>query len=420
MTLWSPNINIFRDPRWGRGQETYGEDPCLTAKTGVAFIKGIQGEGKYRKTDATIKHFAVHNGPENQRHSFNAFVSEKDLRETYLYAFKYCIDNTHPSAVMGAYNRVNGEPCCGSKTLLKKILFDEWKFDGYVVSDCGAINDFHSAHYVTDAPQESCALAVNSGCYLNCGSAFSYLRQAVDEGLISEATITQAVTKLFETRFRLGEFADDCEYDDIPYDIIECEAHRALNRKAAQKSIVLLKNDGILPLSPDKTVAVIGPNADSVDVLLGNYNGTIGSDKPNLELPAVQRELIRKIAKLDKPVIFVNVSGSCINLEFENAHFSAVLQCFYPGAEGGNALADIIYGKVSPSARLPISLYRSADELPPFDDYSMEIAPINFSRANAFTTSVTVSATQGSPKIALTTIRLSSQTTVPTTSITPC
>ena len=447
LTFWSPNINIFRDPRWGRGHETYGEDPYLTGEMGVAFIKGLQGEGKYRKVDATIKHYAVHSGPEELRHSFDARVSEQDLRKTYLWAFKYCIDHAHPSAVMGAYNRTNGEPCCGSKTLLGDILYGEWGFDGYVVSDCGAICDMHRAHKVTANDVESAALAVNNGCQMNCGKAYEWLKDAYDQGLVSEETITAAVERLFEARYRLGMFDDDCEYDAIPYEVVDCEQHRALNRKMAQKCMVLLKNDGILPLGKDvRTVAVIGPNADEQSVLLGNYNGTParyatllrgiqdgfdgrviyargchvtkpvtdkdgehprneaiiaaqkadvvimvmginptiegeegdaynaakGGDRTDLELPAVQRELVDAIMALGKPTVFVNVSGSCINLEREDKTCNAVLQCFYPGAEGGNALADILFGKVSPGARLPVSFYRSVDDLPAFEDYSMQ------------------------------------------------
>ncbi|MBQ9116724.1 MAG: glycoside hydrolase family 3 C-terminal domain-containing protein, partial [Clostridia bacterium] len=446
LTFWSPNINIFRDPRWGRGHETYGEDPYLTGRMGTAFIKGLQGDGKYRKLDATIKHYAVHSGPEGLRHGFDAVVSDKDLYETYLWAFKYCIDNADPSAVMGAYNRVGGEPCCGSKRLLTDILYGEFGFNGYVVSDCGAINDIHVNHKYTKDAAESAALAVNSGCQLNCGNAFLALQVAFNRGLISEETITAAVEKLFEARFRLGMFDDDCEYDNISVDIVECEAHTALNREMARKSTVLLKNDGILPLKPDATVAVIGPNADSKTVLLGNYNGTpsryttllrgiqdasegkviyargchmykdtLGhweeqptneallaamradvavlcmgldpsmegeegdayngansGDKKDIALPAVQLELIEKIVGLGKPTVFVNVSGSCVDLSYADGNCNAVLQCFYPGAEGGNALADILYGKCSPSGRLPVSFYRSVDDLPQFEDYSME------------------------------------------------
>ena len=274
LTCWAPNINIFRDPRWGRGHETYGEDPYLAGVLGTAFVKGMQGDGKYRKTDATLKHFAVHSGPEGIRHSFNSVVSEKDLRETYLWAFKYCIDNAEPAAVMGAYNRLNGEPCCGSKTLLQDILCDEWGFDGYIVSDCGAVCDFHTHHRVTEDAAESAALAVNNGCIMNCGAEYAYLIAAIARGLVSEETITKAVEKLFEARYRLGMFDDDCEYNDIPLDVIECKEHMETNLKMAQESVVLLKNDGILPLKGTEHIAVIGPNADDVSVLLGNYNGT--------------------------------------------------------------------------------------------------------------------------------------------------
>ena len=447
LTYWSPNINIFRDPRWGRGHETYGEDPLLTGKMGTAFIKGLQGNGKYRKLDATIKHYAVHSGPEYERHGFDAVVSEKDLYETYLSAFKYCIDNADPSAVMGAYNRVNGEPCCGSKTLLKDILYGEFGFKGYVVSDCGAVRDFHTGHKVTETEAESVALAVNNGCQLNCGDAYLSLYEAYEQDLITEETITEAVTKLFEARFRLGMFDDDCEYNEIPYDVVECKKHTDINRKMAQESIVLLKNNGILPLSKDvKTIAVIGPNADDTRILTGNYNGTpsvyytplrglqeafdgrvlyakgchptdpnagnwsgspvreavfladkadmvimmmglnpsiegeegdsfngdVAGDKKDLLLPEPQRKLFDEVMKLGKPTVFVNISGSCVALCDQDEKCDAVIQCFYPGAQGGNALADVILGKISPSGRLPVTFYRSTEDLPPFRDYSME------------------------------------------------
>ena len=448
LTYWSPNINIFRDPRWGRGHETYGEDPTLTGMMGVEFIKGLQGEGKYRKLDATIKHFAVHSGPEYERHGFNAVVSEKDLRETYLSAFKYCIDNASPSAVMGAYNRVNGEACCASKTLLGDILYGEWGFDGYVVSDCGAIRDITTGHHITSTDAEGAALAVNNGCQLNCGDAYFSLYEAWEQDLITEETIDKAVTKLFEARFRLGMFDDDCEYDKIPYDVVECEKHQAINLKMTEESIVLLKNNGILPLdrSKYKTIAVIGPNSDRFSTLIGNYNGNpsryttplrgiqdefdgkvlfaagchptdIGSsmwggfpfreaiicaekadlvimcmglnpgiegeegdayngdvagDKKDIELPESQRKLFDEIIKLGKPTVFVNISGSCVALCEQDKKCDAVLQCFYPGAMGGVALANILFGKASPSGRLPVTFYRSTEDLPPFRDYSME------------------------------------------------
>ena len=449
LTFWSPNINIFRDPRWGRGHETYGEDPYLTGRMGTAFVKGLQGEGKYRKVDATLKHYAVHSGPESKRHYFDAIVNEKDLRETYLWAFKYCIDHADPSAVMGAYNRVNGEPSCASQRLLQDILYGEWGYQGYVVSDCGAIRDIHEYHKITGDAAESAAWAVNMGCQMNCGRAYEWLRTAYERGLVEEETITAAVEKLFEARFRLGMFDDDCEYDKIPYSVVECDDHTALNRKMAQSSMVLLKNDGILPLKGNEKIAVIGPNADDKSVLLANYcgtpsryttllagiqsavsslggsvryakgchhykvcrgggdertineallaakasdvvilcmglcpvmegeecdtyNGYSGGDKGDLAFPAPQRELIDAVIALGKPTVFVNVSGSCLGLEAEDKGCNAVLQCFYPGAEGGNALADILFGKVSPSGKLPVSFYRSVSDLPDFDDYSME------------------------------------------------
>ena len=447
LTFWSPNINIFRDPRWGRGHETYGEDPYLTGRMGVAFIKGLQGEGKYRKLDATIKHYAVHSGPEYERHGFDAVVSKKDLYETYLSAFKYCIDNADPSAVMGAYNRVNGEACCASKTLLKDILFGEFGFKGYVVSDCGAIRDIHAGHNITVIEAESVALALNNGCHLNCGDAYLSLYDAYEQDLISEETITEAVEKLFEARFRLGMFDDDCEYDKIPYEVVECDEHTEINREMARQSLVLLKNNGILPLSSEvKTIAVIGPNADDIGVLKGNYNGTFSrhytalrgiqdafdgkvlfavgchphdpnsgnwcgnpvreaviaaqkadvvimclglnpsmegeegdtfngdaaGDKKDIELPLSQKRLFDAVMAVGKPTVFVNISGSCVSLCEQDEKCDAVIQCFYPGAQGGNALADIIFGKVSPSGRLPVTFYRSSEDLPPFRDYSME------------------------------------------------
>ncbi len=446
LTCWSPNINIFRDPRWGRGHETYGEDPYLTGRMGVAFVKGLQGDDPtWRKTDATLKHYAVHSGPEGLRHDFNVEIGDEDLYGTYLAAFKYCIEKAKPAAVMGAYNRVNGEPCCGSPTLLNKILRGEFGFDGYVVSDCGAINDINAHHHVTSSPDESAALALKSGCDLNCGSAYTYLMIAYEKGLISEEDITASCERLIEARLRLGMF-DECPYDSITMDVVDSPEHQRLNREMARQSIVLLKNDGILPLRGDERIAVIGPNADSKTILLGNYNGTpsryttllrgiqdaatgrvtyargchlfrdklggweehplreaiiaaknsdvvvmcmgldptlegeegdayngfSSGDKIDLELPAIQKQLYHEIVKLGKPIVFVNVSGSCVSLVEQDRDCGAVIQCFYPGAEGGGALADILFGKVSPSGRLPVTFYKSIDDLPPFEDYSMQ------------------------------------------------
>ncbi len=448
LTCWSPNINIFRDPRWGRGHETYGEDPYLTGRMGAAFVKGMQGDDPvYRKTDATLKHYAVHSGPEGLRHSFDAEVNREDLYGTYLAAFRYCIEKAHPAAVMGAYNRVNGEPCCASRTLLQDILRGEFGFDGYVVSDCGAIRDIDLHHKVTGGPDESAALAVKNGCDLNCGAAYTYLQAAWEKGLIGEEEITAAVERLMEARLRLGMFDESCPYDSISMDVVESPAHTALNREMARQSMVLLKNNGILPLKGTETIAVIGPNADSKTVLLGNYNGTpsryttllrgiqeaasgkvhyalgchlyreenpddcqehplreailaakrsdavvlclgldpamegeegdayngtASGDKLDLELPASQKILYHEIVKTGKPVIFVNVSGSCVNLCDQDRECAAVIQCFYPGAEGGHAFADLLFGKASPSGRLPVTFYKSADDLPDFTDYSMK------------------------------------------------
>ena len=279
LTHWSPNVNIFRDPRWGRGQETYGEDPYLTASMGVAFVRGLQGDHpEYLKLVATPKHFAVHSGPESGRHHFDARVGERDLRETYLPAFEACVREGKAASVMGAYNRLNGEPCCASPTLLEKILRREWGFDGYVVSDCEAIRDFYEHHKVVDTPAEAAALAVGHGCELNCGSVYPALLEAVGEGLIAEEAIDRAVEKLFAARFRLGMFdpPEAVPYAAIPYEIIHSAEHEALALEAARESIVLLQNEGgLLPLAKDlEAIAVIGPNADDVMALLGNYNGT--------------------------------------------------------------------------------------------------------------------------------------------------
>ena len=276
LTVWSPNINIFRDPRWGRGHETYGEDPYLTSRLGIRFIKGLQGNGKYLKTAACSKHFAVHSGPEAVRHQFDAKATPKDMTETYLSAFEATVKEAEVESVMGAYNRVNGEPACGSETLLKKTLREKWGFSGHVVSDCWAIHDFHANHKVTATAPESAALAIRNGCDLNCGNTYLHLMQAVQEGLVTEEQITTACERLFTTRFLLGLFDDQCEYNRIPVTAVDTDEHNGLALKAAENSMVLLENDGTLPLNPEKirTVAVIGPNADSIPALEGNYNGT--------------------------------------------------------------------------------------------------------------------------------------------------
>ena len=276
LTMWTPNVNIFRDPRWGRGQETYGEDPYLTARLGVAFVKGLQGKGKTLKTAACAKHFAVHSGPEAVRHSFDAVVNPKDLWETYLPAFEALVQEADVESVMGAYNRVNGEPACGSKTLLVDILRGTWGFEGHVVSDCWAIKDFHEHHHVTDTAPESAALALENGCDLNCGDVYLQLLAAYQEGRVTEAQITTACERLMTTRFLLGLLGEGSEYDTIAYDANDTDAHDAFAQSVAEKSMVLLKNDGVLPLALGelKNVGVIGPNSDSIAALEGNYNGT--------------------------------------------------------------------------------------------------------------------------------------------------
>jgi len=278
LTFWSPNINIFRDPRWGRGQETYGECPYLTARMGVAFVRGLQGDDPtYLKTVATPKHFAAHSGPEMDRHRFNAVVSAKDLRETYLPAFRACVIEGGAFSVMGAYNRLNGEACCASPLLLEQILRREWGFRGYVVSDCGAIADIHQHHKITKTPAESAALAVRHGCDLCCGDTYPALLEALTLGLITEEEIDRSVERLFETRFRLGMFDPPgrVRWAGIPARVARAPEHRALARSMAQASITLLKNENnLLPLPEDvRSIAVIGPLADALRPLLGNYHG---------------------------------------------------------------------------------------------------------------------------------------------------
>lgn len=456
LTMWSPNINIFRDPRWGRGHETYGEDPYLTSILGVAYIKGLQGnDEKYLKTAACAKHFAVHSGPEELRHSFNAIVSKKDLWETYLPAFEVAVKDADVESVMGAYNRTNGEPCCGSKMLLVDILREKWQFKGHVVSDCMAIKDFHENHHVTSTAPESVALAVKNGCDLNCGNMYVNLLIAHQEGLVTEEDIDRCVTRLMVTRMKLGLFDNNAQvpYANIKYEVNDCKEHHDLAMDVAKRSLILLKNkNNILPLDKNKlnSIAVIGPNADSRIALLGNYFGTpskhitilegirdkanndtrvyyaegchlhkdrmsrlsdakdgfaeaisaaehsdvvimcmgldsliegeegdatnefTGGDKINLNLPGVQQDLLEEIHKTGKPVILVLISGSAINVSWADENIPAIIQAFYPGAEGGAAIASMIFGEYSPSARLPVTFYRTTEELPDFQDYSME------------------------------------------------
>ncbi|MGN0607478.1 MAG: glycoside hydrolase family 3 C-terminal domain-containing protein [Oscillospiraceae bacterium] len=467
LTLWSPNINIFRDARWGRGQETYGECPYLTGVMGKAFVEGIQGDDDgYIKAAACVKHFAAHSGPEGERHGFNAEVSMKDLHETYLPAFRKIICETDVAGVMGAYNSINGEACCASE-YLNNLLRNEWNFNGYFVSDCGAVDDIHTSHHITENSVESAALAINNGCNVNCGVTYLYAYQAYKDGLISEEKIDDAVRNILLTRLSLDTLGEKYKnpngenpYNSIPYDIVDSREHNELSRKIAEKSMVMLKNNGILPIDKSRIsrIAVIGPQADSRMVLKGNYYGTpsktvtflegirnefenygrvfysegchmlkdrvesialpddrIGEaltiaelsdvsiicvgydstvegedgdtenalasgDKLDIRLPEPQRKLIKAIEKLNKPFIIVLSSGSAVNVESEKA--SAIIQTWYPGAWGGIALADILFGRISPSGKLPVTFYEKTELLPDFRDYSMKNRTYRYAENN--------------------------------------
>jgi beta-glucosidase len=587
LTFWSPNINIFRDPRWGRGQETYGEDPYLTARVGVEFVKGLQGnDPKYLKVVSTPKHYAVHSGPEPERHRFDAAAAERELRETYLPAFRATITEAHAASIMCAYNRTNGEPCCANKHLLEDFLRGEWGFSGYVVSDCGAIDDIYLRHHFVKTAEEASALAVKRGTDLECGDSYKALVNAVKQGLISEAEIDRALKRLFEARFRLGMFdpPENVPYAQIPFSANDSVEHRQISLEAARESIVLLKNaNNTLPLRKDlKSIAVIGPNADNVQVLLGNYNGqpsrattplagiksrvssqtkvlydegttltevsavpvpasalrdvnveffanmnlegppvlkrsesdvnfdwgmnnpapgvpadqfsarwtgklvptvsgkyrfgaiaddgariyldgkliaedwtdhapaTItgevtleagksydfkmdyyenkigavaklvwqppvvktetpytdavkiakqadavvlvlgissqlegeemnvqepgfkGGDRTDINLPQRQQGLLEAVAATGKPMVVVLLSGSAIAVNWANEHANAIIQAWYPGEEGGAAIADVLFGDYNPAGRLPVTFYKSVDQLPPFENYSMD------------------------------------------------
>jgi beta-glucosidase len=328
LTFFCPNVNIFRDPRWGRGQETYGEDPYLTSRLAVNFIQGLQGEDPhYLKAVATPKHYAVHSGPEKKRHYFNAVVSQRDLRMTYLPAFEACIMEGKAGSIMGAYNRVNGEACCASPTLLQKILREEWQFDGYVVSDCGAVDDIYSNHMLVKSPEAAAALAVKNGCDLECGCTYNIacdygeLKKAVDQGLLTEADLDRAVKRLFMARFRLGMFdpVDRVAYAQIPYSVVDSPEHRELALEVARQSLVLLKNeDNLLPLDKNslRSIAVIGPNANETLVLTGNYMGT----------PASPVSVLAGIRALVSPGTEVNYASGCEIVGFSKDGFEAAVQ----------------------------------------------------------------------------------------------
>jgi beta-glucosidase len=446
LTFWTPNINIFRDPRWGRGQETYGEDPYLTGQIGAAFVRGLQGDDpKFLKAAACAKHFAVHSGPEADRHAFDAVVSRRDLYETYLPAFRALV-GAGVEAVMCAYNRVNGEPACGSEFLLRDLLRRDWGFQGHVVSDCGAVYDMDTGHKVTANRTESSIKAIRAGTNLSCGSEYKALVEAVRRGLIAEKEIDEALATLMRTRFRLGLFEPETArpFAGIPFDVVGSAPHRQLAREAAARSIVLLKNrDAALPLSRQaRKIYVTGPLATDLAVLLANYHGlsatlttvlegitaavspattieyrpgtlldrpsenrsdlhvskardveatiavlgispflegeegdsiasTAKGDRVDIGLPQNQRDYLKALRAASEKLVVVLCGGSPLAVPEVQELADAVLFVWYPGQEGGHAVADVLFGDVSPSGRLPVTFPSSVGQLPPFDDYRM-------------------------------------------------
>ncbi|MDY6874118.1 MAG: glycoside hydrolase family 3 C-terminal domain-containing protein [Chloroflexota bacterium] len=452
LTFWSPNINIFRDPRWGRGQETYGEDPYLTSRIGVQFVRGLQGnDPHYLKTAACAKHYLAHSGPEARRHEFDAQVSVRDLAMTYLPAFEALVREADVAGVMGAYNRVNGEACCASPNLLQYMLRREMGFRGYIVSDCGAIKDIYAHHKLVETPAEASAEAVRAGCDLNCGCTYEYIFAALGNGLLRERDIDRALLNLYELRFRLGMFDPEerVPYAQIPIQANDSPANQALALEVARQSLVLLKNaDHFLPLSKNLgRIAVIGPNADDELVLRGNYSGTpssavsvlagirsllspaaevlaargcaiaapgqsgftaaveaaqdaevavvvlglsqelegeegqsegnpdgqhSGGDRVNLELPGEQGALLEAVSATGTPVVLVLLNGSALAVNWADEHVPAILEAWYPGQAGGRAVAEALFGDVNPGGKLPVTFYKSVDQLPPFEDYAMQ------------------------------------------------
>lgn len=446
LTFWSPNINLFRDPRWGRGQETYGEDPFLTATMGTAYVKGMQGnDPHYLKTAACAKHFAVHSGPEKGRHSFNAVVDEKDLRETYLYAFKKLV-GAGVESVMCAYNRINGAPCCTNDQLLHNILRNEWGFKGHVVTDCWALEDIWRQHKVMNNSIEVAAAALKAGVNLDCSNMLQDdLLKAYQQKLVTDEDINTALSGILRTQFRLG-FFDEAKanpYSHYGADSVHTKTQVSLARKAAQQSMVLLKNsNNLLPLARNKygSIMVLGPNAGSLDPLTGNYHGLSGNmvsfaegivqaagpatavqydqgsdytdtthfggiwaagesdlaiavigltpvlegeegdaflaksggDRTDLELPAAHIALLKELHKKGKPVVAVVTAGSAVNMAAIEPYADAIILAWYPGEQGGNALADVLFGNVSPSGRLPVTFYKSLSDLPPYESYAVK------------------------------------------------
>ncbi len=446
LTFWSPNVNIFRDPRWGRGQETWGEDPYLTGEMGAAFVRGLQGDDpKYMKAAACAKHYAVHSGPEKLRHVFNAIPSKRDLYSTYLPAFKKLVTEAKVEVVMGAYNAVFGVPANASEFLLEQTLREEWGFQGHVVSDCWALTNIHKDHHYTRDVVESAGVALKAGCDLSCMCTYDHLGEAVKRGLIAETDIDQALERTLGTRFKLGLFdpPGSVPYAATPMSVVGCEAHRQLAYEAALKSVVLLKNrKSVLPIDPQtRSITVVGPNAAAVNVLLGNYYGfngqmvtllegltdalpegmgmeyhpgvmlteqsnlanwsinmagqadlTIaamgisplmegeegeallvadGGDRVEIELPPVQAEYLKRLSIAGARLVLVLFGGSPVALGEVADMVEAVVQVWYPGEEGGHAVADVLFGKAVPSGKLPITFPKATSQLPPFEDYSM-------------------------------------------------
>lgn len=462
LTFWTPNINIFRDPRWGRGQETYGEDPYLTGQLGMAVVRGLQGpeDSQYDKVHACAKHYAVHSGPEWNRHSFNAEnIDPRDLWETYLPAFKDLVQKAGVKEVMCAYNRFEGSPCCNSDRLLMQILRDEWGYEGLVVSDCGAIYDFfeEGRHGTHKDKADASSAAVLSGTDLECGDAYKSLPDAVRQGKIKESDLDRSVSRLLKARFELGEMDETTPWDAIPDSVVNCHAHQVQALRMARESMTLLQNrNSLLPLKAGMTVALVGPNANDSVMQWGNYNGfpghTVtllealrerlpeeqliyvpgalyaegfvpehkkeeieqtkpldaasllkqvgradvvvfaggispmlegeqmsvnipgfkGGDRTDIELPAIQRQLLKALKAAGKKVVFVNFSGSAMGLEPETQTCDAILQAWYPGEAGGTAVADVLYGNYNPAGRLPVTFYKNVGQLPDFQDYSMK------------------------------------------------
>jgi beta-glucosidase len=469
LTFWSPNINIFRDPRWGRGHETYGEDPFLTGQMGMAFVNGIQGDHPdYLLASACAKHFAVHSGPEYLRHEFDALVSDYDLWNTYLPAFHDLIVKSKVTGVMCAYNRLNGEPCCGDPWLMQDLLRDKWGFEGYVTSDCGAINWMWKFHQSDSNAMGAAVRAINNGTDLECGQfwshtwEFNFLAEAVEKGVIDESVLDNALKNLFAIRFRLGMFDPPSvvPFSSIPYEILKSDKHHDLASQSARESMVLLKNNGILPLSKNiKSIAIVGPNADNQKVLLANYHGIppflisavdgikkklgtgvsvfsdatidyvtplsgkntdsivqraaqcdvivfVGGisadlegesgdagkqeldgfkdgDRTSIALPKIQTSLMKMLKATGKPLVFVNMSGSAMAIPWEADNADAILQAWYGGEHGGNAIADILFGDYNPSGRLPLTFYKSDADLPDYSDYSMQNRTYRYFRGDA-------------------------------------